>query len=62
MRTDCGGLHDIYVAEVAVVRGEGKIVVVTVCRHCNTVTFHEKVVAKPADDVVLLKENAKEQK
>lgn len=42
----CSGDHEIYVAEVVMVESEGKIVVCTVCRHCDTVNFHEKVVAK----------------
>lgn len=56
----CSGDHEIYVAEVVMVESEGKIVVCTVCRHCDTVNFHEKVVAKsPASLVSTKKENIK---
>lgn len=55
----CQGAHEIYVAEVLYVEKDGKLVVVTVCRACDSVTFHEKVVAAPGAQAVLLK-NAKE--
>ena len=40
----CTGNHDIYVAEVVGVEKANKIVVVTVCRLCDFVHFHEHVV------------------
>lgn len=55
----CDGQHDIYVAEVLYVEAEGKLVVVTVCRNCDTVRFHEQVVAQPHHAGKLLK-NEKE--
>lgn len=60
---NCGGGHDGYVAEVVYVAQEGKLVVVTVCRSCDSVHFHEKQIAAPHTQAVLLKnENAKENK
>jgi hypothetical protein len=50
----CDGQHDIYVAEVLYVGAEGKLVVVTVCRQCDTVRFHEQLVAQPHHDGELL--------
>lgn len=55
----CEGRHDIYVAEVLYVAAEGKLVVVTVCRNCDTVHFHERQVAKPHHSGELLKEKGK---
>lgn len=52
----CDGQHDIYVAEVLYVPAEGKLVVVTVCRNCDTVHFHEKQVAQPHHEGELLKQ------
>jgi hypothetical protein len=43
----CSGEHDIYVPEVFYVGAEGKVVVVTVCRACDTVKFHEHTIARP---------------
>jgi DNA-directed RNA polymerase specialized sigma54-like protein len=43
----CSGEHDIYVPEVFYVQQEGKVVVVTVCRACDTVRFHEHAIAQP---------------
>lgn len=51
----CDGEHDIYVAEVLYVGAEGKLVVVTVCRHCDSVRFHEQQVAQPHHEGELLK-------
>ncbi len=42
----CSGEHDIYVPEVFYVQQEGKVVVVTVCRSCDTVNFHEHKIAQ----------------
>ena len=39
--TKCSGSHDIYIAEVVGFEKQGKLVVVTVCRLCDTVHFHE---------------------
>lgn len=52
----CSGEHDIYVAEVLYVSAEGKLVVVTVCRNCDTVHFHERQVAQPHHEGELLKQ------
>lgn len=52
----CDGQHDIYVAEVLYVEVEGKLVVVTVCRNCDTVRFHEQQVAQPHHQGELLKQ------
>lgn len=52
----CSGEHDVYVAEVLYVPAEGKLVVVTVCRACTSVNFHEKQVAQPHHDGELLKQ------
>lgn len=41
------GPHEIYVADVVGVEKLGKIVVVTVCRHCDQVNFHEHSVGGP---------------
>ena len=43
----CSGEHDIYVPEVFYIGAEGKVVVVTVCRACDTVKFHEHQIAQP---------------
>jgi hypothetical protein len=52
----CSGSHDIYVPEVFYVPQEGKAVVVTVCRACDTVKFHEHAIAQPHNvEVELLK-------
>lgn len=56
MEKRCDGQHDIYVAEVLYVQAEGKLVVVTVCRNCDTVRFHEKQVAAPGLPGELLKQ------
>jgi hypothetical protein len=56
MEKRCDGQHDIYVAEVLYVQAEGKLVVVTVCRNCDTVRFHEQLVAKPHHEGELLKQ------
>jgi hypothetical protein len=55
----CDGQHDIYVAEVLYVEAEGKLVVATVCRACDSVKFHEQIVASPHHQGTLL-HNAKE--
>jgi hypothetical protein len=55
----CGGQHVIYVAEVLYVEAEGKLVVVTVCRNCDTVHFHTQQVAQPHHTGILLKEKEK---
>jgi hypothetical protein len=55
----CLGSHDIYVAEVLYVGQEGKLVVVTVCRNCDTVHFHEKQVATPHQAAELLMKKEK---
>jgi hypothetical protein len=52
----CSGEHDIHVAEVLYVQAEGKLVVVNVCRSCDTTTFHERIVAQPHHDGELLKQ------
>lgn len=56
----CPGQHDIYVAECLYVERDGKLVVVTVCRACDNVTFHEKVVTAPHTPAKLLKGNQNE--
>jgi hypothetical protein len=43
------------VPEVFYIGQEGKAVVVTVCRACDTVTFHEKLIAQPHHEAELLK-------
>lgn len=53
---DCTGQHHIFVAEVVAVPAEGKIVVVTVCTDCDSVSFHEKVVAAPNSSLKMLKD------
>jgi hypothetical protein len=52
----CTGNHDIYVAEVVYVESEGKLVVVTVCKGCDNVHFHEKQIAPSKSPAKLLKE------
>lgn len=52
----CEGQHDIYVAEVLYVEAEGKMVVATVCRSCDVVNFHEKVIAASHQPATLLKQ------
>jgi len=52
----CSGEHDIYNAEVLYVQAEGKLVVVNVCRACDKVSFHERIVAQPHHDGELLKQ------
>lgn len=56
MASRCDGQHDVYVAEVLYVPAEGKLVVVTVCRACTSVNFHEKQVAEPHHEGELLKQ------
>lgn len=56
----CGGKHQIYVAEVVYVQSEGKLWVVTVCRDCDTVSFHEKQIARPHVEASLIKNEQKE--
>jgi hypothetical protein len=55
----CEGRHEIYIAEVLYVAAEGKLVVVTVCRSCDRVRFHEQQVAQPHHSGELLKEKGK---
>jgi hypothetical protein len=43
----CAGEHNIYVPEVFYVPQEGKVVVITVCRSCDAVKFHEHALTKP---------------
>lgn len=45
----CVGEHELYVAEVVGVESEGKLIVITVCRHCDRVTFHEHLVSPNAN-------------
>lgn len=52
----CEGTHDIYVAEVVGVESEGKVVVITVCRGCDTVNFHEHKVTENPGPLRLLQE------
>jgi len=56
MDMHCQGQHEIYVAEVLYVEAEGKLVVVTVCRHCDNVRFHERQVAQAHHSGELLKQ------
>jgi hypothetical protein len=56
MEQRCSGQHDVYVAEVLYVPAEGKLVVVTVCRACTSVNFHERQVAQPHHAGELLKQ------
>ncbi len=51
----CGGEHNIYVPEVFYVGAEGKVVVVTVCRDCDSVKFHEHKIAEPHHSAEALK-------
>jgi hypothetical protein len=51
----CSGEHDIYVPEVFYVQQEGKVVVVTVCRACDTVNFHQHQIADPHHSAEALK-------
>lgn len=53
---ECTGEHRVFVAEVVAVPAEGKIVVVTVCTACDSVSFHEKVVASPNSSLLMLKD------
>jgi hypothetical protein len=55
----CDGQHDIYVAEVFYVEAEGKAVVVTVCRQCDSVQFHSESICEPHRAATLLKGNNK---
>jgi len=57
MENKCYGEHEIYVAEVVGVQAEGKVVVITVCRHCDSVQFHEHQVAKAHVPFTLIKGN-----
>lgn len=59
MDTRCTGGHEIYVAEVVAVESEGKVVVITVCRACDRVNFHEHQVAKSRAPLTFIKENGK---
>lgn len=56
----CGGKHYIYVAEVLYIQKEGKLVVVSVCRACDRVAFHERQVSSAGTPAVLLKEKEKQ--
>jgi hypothetical protein len=51
----CSGEHDIYVPEVFYIGAEGKVVVVTVCRACDTVKFHQHQIAEPHHSAEALK-------
>lgn len=44
----CTGDHDIYVADVVGIPSQGKVVVITVCRMCDMVHFHEHNVGPSA--------------
>ena len=56
----CAGDHAIYVAEVVAVPSNGKIVVITVCRGCDMVHFHEHQVAEGPAAFAFTKENTKD--
>jgi len=58
--THCNGGHEIYVAEVVAVEAEGKIVVITVCRLCDRVSFTEKQICGSHSPIAFLKEKQKE--
>ena len=52
----CLGEHEIYVAECVISPSNGTITVVTVCRHCDRVSFHQKQVAEPGRELVATKD------
>lgn len=52
----CDGMHELYVAECVGVESEGKIIVITVCRHCDKVSFHEHIVSASRAPIRLMKE------
>lgn len=58
--SQCGGQHQIYVVECVYVERDGKLVVVTACRSCDAVTFHEKVIAAPHTQAKFIKEKQNE--
>lgn len=53
MAEKCLGTHAIYVAEVVGIPAEGKVVVITVCRNCDLVSFHGQTVSKPSASLIL---------
>jgi hypothetical protein len=55
----CAGEHEIYVADVAGSEADGKLVVITVCRHCDRVQFHVENVFSPGADIQLKSEKGK---
>ena len=57
---ECMEDHDIYVAETIGVPDEGKVVVITVCRRCDQVAFHEKVIAARPGPLRLFREEKQE--
>ena len=53
--SQCSGQHSIYVVECVYVERDGKLVVITACRLCDAVNFHEKVIAAPHTQAQFLK-------
>jgi len=51
----CEGEHELYVAECVAIEKEGKLVVITVCRHCDMVNFHEKIIAHSHTPIQFIK-------
>ena len=52
----CTGQHRYFVADVAVVEAEGKVVPILVCTACGDCVTHDLIVAKPKTTVTLQKE------
>lgn len=55
MASNCGGGHELYVAEVVGVELEGTVTVITVCRHCDQVNFHSKQISSGHTPLRMLK-------
>ena len=51
----CTGEHRFYVADVAIVEAEGKVVVILVCTACGKCLHHDIKVADSKTTVTLLK-------
>lgn len=52
----CAGEHEIYFAECIVAPSEGTVTVITICRHCDRVSFNTKQISTPHNLLVTTKD------
>ena len=52
----CFGDHEIFVVECVAVQAEGKVVVISICRHCGRISFDEHLVSPSKAEIRLVME------